>query len=302
MEVADALRAVGGRARWKQLQGHVSWRALQRARGDGTVLRSGRAYVLKGTGRGQVLAVQLDGVRSHVTAAEHWGLALPPRDVDVHEITIGRKAQRTDVPADARLHYRDYPPDHVEGDVTTTLTTVIDCLRDGSLQLALCVGDSALNQQLVTLDQLRERARGLRGPGSAVVRHRVELLDAGAANAFESSVRAILVEAGILTFRAQVSIRSGRQWIGRVDLADVVLRIVIECDGFGYHSDETSFVRDRVRMTSLVSAGWRPLQFTWEQVMFRRTWVLERVQETMRHASRESIAAQRLPGRAAPAA
>ena len=284
MEVVDALRALGGTARWKDLEGHVSWRELRRAKADGAVVRAGQAYHLADSGRDVVLARQLRGVRTHVTAAAHWGLALPPLDGRAVDICIPPNAARRDKPADASLRYRTYAPGDVDGDVTAVLATVIDCLRDEPLQVALCVGDSALNQRLVTKRDLRTRAASLRGPRSALVRQRVELLDAGAANAFESSCRALLLDNGITGFRPQVTIRHRGDFVGRVDLADEILRIVIECDGFDTHGGRDAFIKDRVRMTYLVSAGWRPLQFTWEQVMFGGDWVLERVLDTIAEA------------------
>ena len=293
MQVVDALRALGGTARWKELRGHVSWRAIARAQRDGAVLRAGGAYSLVGTGRDRVLAQQLRGIRSHVTAAAHWGLALPPDDSGLHHLTVGRKAHRVGVPADVRLHYRDYVATDVDGDVTTVAATVMDCLRDCSLRVALCVGDSALHQGLLTVERLRDVAAVMRGPGSGQVRRRVALLSAKAANAFESSCRALLIEAGLLGFRPQVSIRHPQQWIGYIDLADIALRIAIECDGFETHGGRDAFVRDRVRITYLVSAGWRPLQFTWEQVMFNPEWVIERVLDTVAQARGAATTAQR---------
>jgi hypothetical protein len=146
----------------------VSWRALVRAKADGEVIRAGRAYCLRSSSRDAQLARQLDGVRSHVTAAAYWGLALPPLD-DVrrtqHDITIPRKAQRTRCPDEARLHYRDYPAGDVVGDVTTVLTTVIDALRDESLLVAVCVGDSALHKGLVSKAALIERIVNCGGRG-----------------------------------------------------------------------------------------------------------------------------------------
>ncbi|MGH8895100.1 MAG: hypothetical protein ACRDWY_17625, partial [Actinomycetes bacterium] len=98
MEVSDALRAFGGTARWKQLRGHVSWRAIKRAKADGQIRRDGDAYSVVGTERARVLAEQLRGVRSHVTAAAHHGFALPPHDPSMVHISIPRHAKRKDVP------------------------------------------------------------------------------------------------------------------------------------------------------------------------------------------------------------
>jgi very-short-patch-repair endonuclease len=305
MEVVDALRALGGTARWKQLRGHVGWRAVKRARADGEIRRDGDAYSIAGTDRDRVLAQQLRGVRTHVTAAAHHGFALPRHDHGTVHITVPRKARRKEVPGDVRLHYRDHEPEATDGDVTSALQTVIDCLRDEPFRVALCVGDSALASEKVSAAELAARAAALRGPGAARVRHRVALLDGRAANAFESSCRAILIEAGILGFEPQVSIRHAGHWVGRVDLAHRVLRVVVECDGFQTHGGRDAFVRDLVRFTLLVSAGWRPLRFTWEQVMFGPDWVLERVRDTIELGAAPNGAsktAQRPAAVAAPAA
>lgn len=284
MQVEDALRALGGVARWKQLRGHVGWRAIKHARRDGRVEFRDGAYHLTGTGQDRVAAGRLRGVRSHSTAAEHWGLAVPPTG-RIIVLTVPSNAHRDNIPADVRLRYRDLHPDEVDGDVTTPLQTAVDCLRDEPLRVALSVGDSALREEMVAHDQLEVALRGRGGPRSALGLRRLAMLDARAANAFESSGRAILLEAGIAGFEPQVTIRHAGQWVGRVDLAHRALRIVVECDGFETHGGKEAFVKDLVRFTLLVSGGWRPLRFTWEQVMFRPEWVLERVRDVLGEAS-----------------
>jgi len=222
------LRGLGGSARRKVLSRSVGWRSLKRAVADGEVVRCGTGYALARTGVPRQRATQLRGVRSHATAAEHWNLALPPAKDRRVQITIPRKAQRADVPRDVRLRYRDLDVHEVDGDVTTPLRTVLDCLIDETLRVALSVGDSALRQGLVSFDELVEAVEARRGPGSVRAGARLAMLDARAENAFESSCRAILLESGITGFEPQVGIRRRRQWVGRVDLAHRHLRIVIE--------------------------------------------------------------------------
>jgi very-short-patch-repair endonuclease len=280
VEVVDALRALGGTARWRTLRGHVSWRAVKRARADGSVEVRGAVYCLVGTDEDRVLAGVLRAVRSHETAARHWGFALPPSDGRVH-LVVPANAHREDVPTQVKLRYRDLPACDVEGDVTTPVRTVLDCLRDSSLRVALSVGDSALRSGLVRWADLERAARDLRGRGSRVARQRLQMLDARAANAFESSARAILLAAGATGFETQVTIWHAGEWVGQVDLAHRRFRIVVECDGFEFHSDKAAFAKDLVRFTMLVAGGWRPLRFTWAQVMFREDWVLARVHDVL---------------------
>ena len=284
MEVQDALRALGGAARWRVLRHHVGWRALKRARADAQVVCRSGLWALVDSESDRQLAADLMGIRSHATAAAHWGFALPPEESDVVRLTVPPHANVSTRPADTRLSYRRLDRAERVGDVTTPLRTVVDCLRDESLRIALSVGDSALRDGLVTHADLTSAVGALRGKGAALARSRLPMLDARAANAFESCARAILVEAGITGFQTQVSSRDRDGWIGRVDLANRALRIVIECEGFETHGGRAAFVRDLVRFTSLVSAGWRPLRFTWEQVMFHPEWVARRVLATVAEA------------------
>ena len=280
MDAAAGLRALGGTARPMQLRRLVGRAAIRHAVAASRVHRVDRVYALPAYDRQAALATQLRGVRSHQSAAASWGLALPPDDGITH-VTVPHKAQRRNVPPDVRLHYRDLTPAERASGVTSATQTVVDCLRDESLGVALSVGDSALRLGLVTYAQLAAAVGRLRGPGSRLARERLALLDARAANAFESCMRAILIAGGILGFEPQVSVRSGGKWIGRVDLAHRGLRIVIECDGFETHGGRAAFVRDLRRHTQLTTAGWRTLRFTWEQVMFQPEWVLACVRDAM---------------------
>lgn len=296
MDVADLIRAHGGFMRWTQITGHASQRQLRGAVSAGTVLRlAAGGYALPDT-PGPVAALQLRGVLSHRSAAAHWQFALPPGP-EVEHVTIPWKARRS-APTGVVLHYRNLAPRDVRNGVTSRLQTVIDCIRDLNLRDALAVGDSALRSGLVTHRQLAARGRSLRGPGSARVRQRIDLLDARAENTFESSCRAILIAGRIRGFRPQLSIRDAGRFLGRVDLGNDLLRIVLECESFAHHGDRLSLRRDCRRYTELEAAGWSVLRVTWEHVMFDPQWVLTRVRDAVAIAERRLIAAQRRPRRA----
>jgi very-short-patch-repair endonuclease len=280
VDVVDVLRALGGSARFRDLRGRVSRRRLARAVATGAVLERRGVYSVPGASDVRVAVRALGGCASHRTAAESWGLALPPGDQSV-SVMIPPKAQRRRVPREVRLHYARLSEAELEHGVTSPLHTVVDCLRDLSLREALAVGDSALHHGLVDHDELAAEVAALRGPRSAIARERLAMLDARSANAFESSCRAILLEAGLTGFRPQVNITHNGRWIGRVDLADVAGRVVIECDGWATHGSRDGWTRDVTRHTLLVAAGWRPLRFTWEQVMFEPDRVLDLVLDAL---------------------
>lgn len=275
---SDIVRALGGNARWHQLHRHVTPRALRLAVGSGQLMHTPRGpYLLPTSPRAARLAAELRGVRSHTSAAQHWKLGLVARP-DCEHVTVSSRARRRRKPTDVVLHYRDLRPDEVIDDVTSPTRTVLDCARDLPLREALAVGDSALRLGLVPYDELRLQAFGLRGPGSVRTRQVVTWLDARSANAFESATRAILLVAGVTGFTPQVTIRAHGRFLGRVDLAHVGLRIVIECDGFAWHGQRSALVRDCRRYDELTAHGWAVLRLAWEQVMFEPEWVLATIQ------------------------
>jgi very-short-patch-repair endonuclease len=62
-------------------------------------------------------------------------------------------------------------------------------------------------------------------------------------------------------------------WVGRVDLADRELRIVVEGESLEFHGEREMFDRDCARYSRLSADGWLVLRFSWTQVMTRPDWV-----------------------------
>lgn len=256
MDPVQALVALGGAARASQLRQRVPRRLIAAAARQGQISREGKTYRLIETDDALIKARSLHGVRSHRSAARHHGFALPPGP-DGHDVLIPPGSKRKAVSEDVRLHWGPISDDERDAGVTSALKTVVICLRDLSLREALSVGDSALRSGLVEHEELARAVAALRGPGSAVARFRFERLDARAANAFESSCRALLIEAGLTAFRPQLTVRYRGRFVGIIDLADPALRIAIECDGFATHGDRATMVADCRRHTCLTAAGWR---------------------------------------------
>ncbi len=109
--------------------------------------------------------------------------------------------------------------------------------------------------------------RDLRGPGAARARRTAALADGRAANPFESALRAICLDVVGLDVEPQVTIRDPHL-LGRPDLTDVRLKVVLEADSFEWHGDRAALHRDANRYNALVAAGWLVLRFSWEEVMF----------------------------------
>jgi very-short-patch-repair endonuclease len=109
-----------------------------------------------------------------------------------------------------------------------------------------------------------------------------EHADRRAANAFESALRGVLIEAGLTGFVPQVQIPLSDRMV-RVDLADQARRIVIEADSYQFHGGREAWERDCERYDELTAAGWVVLRFTWRQVVDRPGQVVEIVRATLGH-------------------
>ena len=69
--------------------------------------------------------------------------------------------------------------------------------------------------------------------------------------------------------------------MGRVDLADEHLRIVLEADSHEFHTKRQHFDRDCRRYNGLTVGGWLVLRFSWEQVMFEPDLVREVIERAV---------------------
>lgn len=49
----------------------------------------------------------------------------------------------------------------------------------------------------------------------------------------------------------------------------MIYDLVVEVDGFGYHSSREVYAADRVREHDLMRAGYRVVRFTWDDIVHR---------------------------------
>lgn len=218
-------------------------------------------------------------VFSHQSAAELWGLALlrPPERLHV---TVPRRSSKRRI-EDAVVHRSDLPrADVVLLDgvrVTTVERTAVDLARLLPLPEGVAAVDSALGLG-VALSRLHGRARAAGGPGSRALRRAIALADPRSESFLESYCRALLAAAGLAPERTQHWVHApGGRRIGRVDFAWPSRRVVVELDGFAFHSDRTRYRADRRRLNALGLAGWLVLRFTWEDVIGRPEEVVDSV-------------------------
>ena len=271
MQLETALSFCGGAARWERLRElEVTAHALRTstlALGNGT-------YALPDAPAAIVAAVRLNGVVSHATAAEVHGFKLWRPAARIH-VTVGsQRSAPTGVEVHrARLRRADVD---VFLPVTSPLRTALDCGRSLPLLEAVVVLDSAMNCGRVRLDALRVAAEAARGHGASALRQAVRFADALADSPLESVLRLLV---SLLPCHIDVQLRV--RGAGRVDL---VLDgwLVLEADGFEFHSDRSSYREDRRRGNVLPGRRMVLLRYSWEDLRFRPWEVLAQIEDVLR--------------------
>lgn len=222
---------------------------------------------------------------SHQDAARDAGIELVEDDGS-HHATVPRNHPRPALPG-WTVHRADRPT--VVNDrgllVVGAADTVADLARVLPLAHAVAAADSALRQGLVALEDLTRRLSATRGPGAPALRQLAGLVDPSAGSVLESLLRVLLVTAGLAP-RTQHEVRDrDGALVARVDFCFPHARLVVEADGFAFHSDRAAYRSDRARMNELERLGWRVLRFTWEDVVHRPAYVLGLVHDCLRAAA-----------------
>lgn len=226
-------------------------------------------------------------VLSHEEAARRLGIELLDDD-GVRRLTVPRtcgrlsvrgwRISRADLPADAVLEGADGVR------MTSPKRTVFDLARVLSVPAAVAAADSALRRELVTATDLVAALQTARGTGSAQQREVASLLDPLSGSVLESVLRVTILRSGLTPPATQYWVADGRELFARVDFCWPAQRLIVEADGFAFHSDREAYRRDRERLNRLERLGWRVLRFTWEDVMSRPEYVLASVRACLARA------------------
>ncbi len=258
---------MGGVATRSALVAATSRTEVRQAISTGVIVGVARGrYALPDADAALVSAIRLSGVVSHTSAALQHGWSVSAVPVRPH-ITVAKNRLLTEEQkVGVELHRTNLGPDDFAGLVTSRERTLLDCLRGDPVADGLAVADSALREGF-SPSRLRALTRDARGPGSRQVRWIAEHADGRAANGFESSLRSIALTVPGLNVVPQVSIREPA-FLGRPDLVDAVLGIIVEADSFEWHGGRAALARDARRYNQFVVHGWLVLRFAWEDVMF----------------------------------
>lgn len=215
-----------------------------------------------------------------------WGQRLVPALPDVTFPRTRRlepAARRALVP-----HWSDLAPDEVERGVTTKRRTLIDCMRNLPLHEAVPIVDSAVRLGDVTKGELLRIASQMRGRGRARAMAVAAMASRLAANAFESTLRAIASTVPGLHVRPQQPIRVAPGLDLHPDLLDERLGIVIEAESFEWHGDRPQLTRDCQRYNAFANLGFLVVRFSWEQVILTPAYVVRVLADAVARARRHA--------------
>jgi very-short-patch-repair endonuclease len=219
-----------------------------------------------------LLAAGDDAVLSHFTAAALWRLcnvAMFP----IHVTTSGDGGRKQ---RDLVVHRQQLPPDStikIDGLRTTTPACTIALLA-GSLsarELRKTV-EKAQDVNRFRPDEIeRHLTRMPKARGRRVLNDLLPLMTPDSDNARSHLERLFLK----LTRSARLpepdvnAVIAGR----RRDFSWPAHRLVVETDGYAYHSSREARTRDARRDRELLAAGWRPARFTYEEIALEPEFV-----------------------------
>ncbi len=227
-----------------------------------------------------VLACGPAAVISHRSAAGLWRLSPAPDDqVDI--TVVGRARTRR---ASLRIHRaRRLDPQDVTKRrqlpitaVPRTLLDLAEVVGDRELERAL---DEAQTQRLASRDQLLAMLR--RTPGRRGAAPLGALLDREGGPALTRSQAEERLLALVRNARLpspEVNVRVGGH---EVDFLWRSEGLVVEVDGFRFHSTRAAFERDRLRDAELLLIGFHVIRVTWRQLLQEPEAVVARIAQAL---------------------
>lgn len=266
----DQLRELGVSA--GRIRGLLSRGAL--IRDHQLVLRAAAAPITKAQ---QVMAATMSvrgAMASHLTAAEVLAFASTPRS-HVVTITVGTPHHH-DLNGVRVRRSNLIPPHHVtvvDGiRVSRPERTVLDLAADLTPRVLGRMIEQQYVDRRITQLRMEQVVREMAVPGRRGITRLCAVLDSidgrpPAESELEARFLELIRTHGLPEPERQVTFSWSEREHGRVDTAWPTHRLIVELDGRRYHSLSAAFERDRRRDQLASIAGWRPIRFTWRQVV-----------------------------------
>jgi very-short-patch-repair endonuclease len=283
MDPAVALRELGGVGTLRELLAYTNRSQLSTALADGRIHKPRHnRYCLADLDGSMRAVARTGGTASHLSAAQEFGWKLK-HDPTLPCITLPRSARK---PAGAyELHWADLSDRELRRNVTSRTRTVIDCARAYDFDVALCVADSALREGIIDVDDLVIAAARSPRTGRAKALRVAHAASPLRANPFETCLHVIAMTVPGLDVVPQGEVPG----VGRVDLLDRVLGMVIEAESLEHHWTKAGLQRDVDRYTKAARLGLVVLRFSWTDVMFRPDDVRAAIADVVRWRTMQAV-------------
>lgn len=204
---------------------------------------------------------------SHGTAAALHGFRrFPEGDLEVSVLRNLAAPKGVVVHRVKQLHHRDLVV--LDGfRVTNATRTLLDLSGAAPEALVRASVDQALARKWTTLERLSTALLRPESPrGRAFLRtlvHEYQGGDGPCESELEARFFELLDNSGLPRPDRQRRIFVGGRW-RRVDFSFAASRVIVEADGYAYHCSPIAFEKDRQRINSLISKGYRVLHWTWK--------------------------------------
>ncbi|WP_062387808.1 type IV toxin-antitoxin system AbiEi family antitoxin domain-containing protein [Demequina iriomotensis] len=258
MDPMRALLLANGVARYKDLvTAGVPLNRIRDQVAAGRILRPHRGvYALPTADPIDVAAALFRAEPCCISVLARAGIPVVPRAAKPHlalpdDRSLGRPGLR-DLDA-AVFHWCDRYTREAMRRVPVAIDVASRCLELPGL---LAAADAALRAGKMSRAQIRAFRTAPVATRAWLAKH----ADARSESPLESVTRAALIEGGF-NFDLQVQILG----VGRVDFV-VERRLVIECDGFAFHSDKESHAEDLRRGRALTTQSIPHLRYVWDDV------------------------------------
>lgn len=213
-----------------------------------------------------------------------WQRRLPSAPTGPVEVAIAA-ARSGRSPAGVLVHRQSIADEnrllHERVRVATTAHAVASRLSADGIELL----DLALRRRWVSLDQVAAAQRTRFGARHSAAAGRIlRAATTGAHSPGERLLHSLLRKGQITGWQANADLAMD----GVVICPDVrfdALRLLIEVDGFAFHTDHAAFENDRRRQNALTLAGWTVLRFTWHQLTDEPERVIGDIRRAISRAS-----------------
>ncbi len=230
--------------------GFTAWEIRKRVLSGAINRPKNGRYLAAGAPDHQLLVAKLGARITCHTAAKFYGLWTLPRS----ELHLWTPRESSNPPHSRKL-LQQLPP---RSDAVSVLDCVVHALRCLPEPEALAIAESAVILGRVHIDELLAALPGNRNGRLRTLVHRIVR---ASQSIMETIARYELEQAGL-----RVETQRKIPGIGHVDLF-VEGILIVELDGFEFHSTRQTFREDRRRNNAALIAGLRYVRFTFEDLM-----------------------------------